>query len=241
MKTPNARGAVLPLHPGRVAAFGCPDPRRALCPNAPLGVGEALAELERAQPRMEQRLERMGQRSAEELDGVGVDEPAQHRRAAVRPALLKVGLAPVWRRAGVRGRRGRGGCAGRACSSCLVGAQLPVAQPVVHPGQAVRVVELGRKHRGDAEAEQPGAGPPRRACAARGPRAGRWPPRTGRAIPRRRATGRGLPTTAGVSAGPGRTCPVPARLQSAGLTLTPRWLPCDGDQVQAGVDVKRAR
>ena len=35
-----------------------------------------------------------------------------------------------------------------------VGAQQPAAEPVVHAAEAVRVVELGGQHRGDAEGEQ---------------------------------------------------------------------------------------
>ena len=50
-----------------------------------LGVGQALAQRELAQPRIQQRLERMRQRAAEQFDGAGVDQLAQQRAAAVPP------------------------------------------------------------------------------------------------------------------------------------------------------------
>ena len=48
-----------------------------------LRVGEALAQRELAQPRVQQRLERVGQRTAEQLDRAGVDQFAQQRAGAV--------------------------------------------------------------------------------------------------------------------------------------------------------------
>jgi len=51
------------------------------------GVGQALAQRELAQPGVEQRLERMRQRAAEQFDGARADELPQHRAAAVLPVL----------------------------------------------------------------------------------------------------------------------------------------------------------
>ncbi len=42
-------------------------------------VGETFAEGERPQARIEQRLERVGQRPAEKLEGLAIDEVAEHR------------------------------------------------------------------------------------------------------------------------------------------------------------------
>ena len=48
-------------------------------------VGQAFAQRELAQPRRQQRLERVGQRAAEQLHRAGVDQAAQQRAAAVPP------------------------------------------------------------------------------------------------------------------------------------------------------------
>ena len=59
------------------------------------GVGEALAQGELAQPRVQQRLERMRQRTAEQFDRLGVDELAQQRAAAVAPVRREVVERPT--------------------------------------------------------------------------------------------------------------------------------------------------
>lgn len=57
---------------------------------AVLGVGQALAERELPQARMQQWLERMSQRTAEQLDGLAVDQFAQQWARAVTPQRLEV-------------------------------------------------------------------------------------------------------------------------------------------------------
>ena len=72
------------LHPRRVCALGRPDAARRV--GEPLArVGEAFAERELPQPRIQQRLERVRQRAAEQFDGVRVDQLPQQRAAAVAP------------------------------------------------------------------------------------------------------------------------------------------------------------
>ena len=86
----DAGGRVAGLHAGGVGAFGCPDAAGGVRePGA--GVGQALAQRELAQPGVEQRLERMRQRAAEQFDGARADELPQHRAAAVLPVLGKFG------------------------------------------------------------------------------------------------------------------------------------------------------
>ena len=70
--------------PGAYAHSGAQMPF-GVCAKPLAGVGKALAQRELAQPRIEQRLERMRQRSAEQFDGVGVDQLAQQRAGAVAP------------------------------------------------------------------------------------------------------------------------------------------------------------
>ena len=67
-----------------------PRCRSGVWANALPRVGQALAQRELAQPRVEQRLERVGQRAAEQFDGVGVDQLAQQRAGAVPPERLEV-------------------------------------------------------------------------------------------------------------------------------------------------------
>ncbi len=147
----HARGGVPAFHAGRVAALGCPDPGRGVAP-AGVRVGEALGEGERPQPLVEQRLERVRERTAEQFDRLGVDQFPQDGGTAVAPTGFEVRQScrgrAVLARAEllVRGRRHPRG---------LVGADLPVAEPVVHPVEAVRVVELSREDRGDAERQHP--------------------------------------------------------------------------------------
>ncbi len=50
-----------------------------------LGVGQALAQRELAQPRVQQGLERVGQRATEQFDGAGVDELTQQWAGTVGP------------------------------------------------------------------------------------------------------------------------------------------------------------
>lgn len=112
-------------------------------------VGKPFAQRELAQPRVQQRLERVRQRSAEQLDGVSVDQLAQQGARAVPPQRgelveLTIGFGdlanaelPQWFRQG-------GG---------LLGAQPPVRQPVMHARQAVRIVELCGDHGSHPERE----------------------------------------------------------------------------------------
>ena len=83
-EVPDTGGGVVVLHAGRVCAFRRPDACRRVSQPL-LGVGQTLAQRELPQPRIEQRLERMRQRAAEQLDGVAVDQLAQQRAAAVPP------------------------------------------------------------------------------------------------------------------------------------------------------------
>ena len=59
-------------------------PRRRVC-EALLGVGQPLAQRELAQSGVQQRLERMRQRAAEQFDGAGVEQLTQQRAAPVLP------------------------------------------------------------------------------------------------------------------------------------------------------------
>ena len=54
------------------------------------GVGQTLAQREIPQPRVQQRLERVGQRAAEQFDRARVDQLAQQRAAAVPPERAEV-------------------------------------------------------------------------------------------------------------------------------------------------------
>ena len=108
-----------------------------------LSVGQTLAQRELAQSRIQQRLEGMRQRTAEQLDGFTVDQFAQQRAATVPPQ----GGVVVERAVGF-GHLAKAELAQRfPQGGCLLGAQLPVGQPVMHAGKAVRVVELRGDHR----------------------------------------------------------------------------------------------
>lgn len=48
-------------------------------------VGQTFAQRELPQPRIQQRLERVGQWAAEQLDRAGVDQGAQQRACAMAP------------------------------------------------------------------------------------------------------------------------------------------------------------
>ena len=74
----DARFGVPALHARGVPALGSPDPGRSVIPPG-MRVGETFAEGERPQARIEQRLERVGQRPAEKLEGLAIDEVAEHR------------------------------------------------------------------------------------------------------------------------------------------------------------------
>ena len=113
------------------------------------GVGQALAQRELAQPRIEQRLERVRQRAAEQFDGAGVDQLAQQRTAAVPPQRRE--LVECAARLGVLANPERAQRFRLTQRGGLQGAQLPVGQPVVHARQAVRVVELRGDHRRHAQ------------------------------------------------------------------------------------------
>ena len=135
--------------PGAYAHSGAQMPE-GVCAEPLVGVGQALAQRELAQSRIQQRLERMRQRSAEQLDGVGVDELAKQWAAAVPPQRGELVELPV----------GLGyltntelpqrflKCGRLAC------AQPPVGQPVMHARQAVGVVQLRGDHRCHAECHQ---------------------------------------------------------------------------------------
>ena len=75
---------VVDFHARRVGALRRPDTGRRVREPLP-GIGQALAQRELAQPRVQQRLERVRQRAAEQFDGAGVDQLAQQRAAAVAP------------------------------------------------------------------------------------------------------------------------------------------------------------
>ena len=84
------------LHAGGVGAFGCPDPGRAVPWREPqLGVGQPFPQRELAQPGGKQRLERVGQRAAEQFHGAGVDQSAQQGAAAMPPQCGEVLERPV--------------------------------------------------------------------------------------------------------------------------------------------------
>src|SRR4051812_18613633 len=99
------------------------------------GVGEAFAKGEFAQARVQQRLERVGQGPAEQLDGVGVDQLAQQRAATVSPVRREVlerpaGLFVFTNAEGAqRVRRRVAASAATASNRCFLAAQLPVRQP----------------------------------------------------------------------------------------------------------------
>ena len=81
---PDTGCGVIEFHAGGVCAFRRPDAGRRV--REPLvGVGQTFAQRELAQSRVQQRLEGMRQRPAEQLDGVAVDQLAQQRAAAVLP------------------------------------------------------------------------------------------------------------------------------------------------------------
>ena len=73
---PDPGGGVKVLHAGGVGALRSPDAGRGVTESLP-GVGQPLAQRELAKPRVQQRLERMRQRPAEQLDGSGIDQVAQ--------------------------------------------------------------------------------------------------------------------------------------------------------------------
>ena len=124
-------------------------------------IGQSLTEGELAQARIQQWLERMGQWAAEEFHGAGIDEFAQQRTGAVTPQHGEILQGP--RGLGVfaaseppqRLRIGRSpGCGtGGAWTLAASSAQLPVGQPPMHAVQAVRVIELGGDHRGEAQGD----------------------------------------------------------------------------------------
>jgi hypothetical protein len=142
-EAPHTRRRVAVLHPGRVAALRRPDPGRSRA-DPHRGVGEPRLQRERADLGLQQRTERVCGRAAEQLEGVGTGQGAQQRGRAVAPVALEHverGCGrPVLPRAEIR-QPGRG----------TVRAQQPAAEPVVHPAQAVRVVELGGEHRRDPQ------------------------------------------------------------------------------------------
>ena len=90
----DARCGVVVFHARRVGALGRPDAGRRVREPLPR-VGQALAQRELAQPRIQQRLERMRQRAAEQFDGAGVDQLAQQRAAAVPPQRGEVVERPL--------------------------------------------------------------------------------------------------------------------------------------------------
>ena len=115
-----------------------------------VGVGKTLAQRELAQSRIEQRLERMRQRSAEQFDGVAVDQLAQQRAGTVPPQRgelveLAVGLGNLANTELAQRFRQR---------RRLSGAEPPVGQPVMHARQAVRIVELRGDHGRHPERQQ---------------------------------------------------------------------------------------
>ena len=71
----DTRCGVIGFHAGGVRALWRPDTGRRVSESL-TGVGQALTQREFAQPRIEQRLEWVRQRAAEQFDGAGVDQPA---------------------------------------------------------------------------------------------------------------------------------------------------------------------
>lgn len=59
------------------------------------GVGEPLAQREFTQARMQQRLERVGQRPAQQLDDLTVDQLPQHRAGTVAPVRIELDKLPL--------------------------------------------------------------------------------------------------------------------------------------------------
>ncbi len=194
----DTRCGVIDFHAGRVRALRRPDARRRV--REPLlGVGQTLAQRELAQPRIEQRLERMRQRAAEQFDGVGVDQLAQQRAAAVPP-----------QRRELVERRGRP----RRAREYRTPATVPAASSPPAPAAASWPASGAcpdRQYGSSSCAVTTGVMPSvsrcdglrRPACAAPASAAGRPPTTTGRAIPRRPATGRDGPATADGCAGRG--------------------------------------
>ena len=149
---PDARGRVVLFHTRRVAALRRPNPGGPR-PDPQRRVGQAGVQCELAHPRVQQRLERVGQRPAEQLDRRIVDQRTKDGGEAVPPA----GAQLLGRADGgpVLGRRQLP--QGRVASPQrrrVLGAQLPVAEPVVERADAVRVVELRGEHRRDAQRQQ---------------------------------------------------------------------------------------
>ena len=118
---------------------------------ARLGVGQALAQGELAQPRIQQRLERMRQRPAEQFDG---SASISSRSSGLPPCRHSVAKSSSARPASACSRIPNSRNGFRQRRGALQGPQLPVGQPVVHAGQAVRVVELGGDHRRHAQRHQ---------------------------------------------------------------------------------------
>jgi hypothetical protein len=119
-----------------------------------LSVGEALAEGERTQSWVEERLERMSQRAPEQFESATVDEIAENRGSAVLLTGFEVfqccGRRTVLARAEFTVRR-------VWHPGSFVRSDLPIAEPVVHTGQAVRIVELRREYRRDSQRQEVGS------------------------------------------------------------------------------------
>ncbi len=84
----------------------------------------------------------MGEWTTEKFDGARIDESTNDCGTAVTPLRFE----SVQRRCGSAMFANRQRPIGR-----LVGAQLPITEPVVHSGEAVRIVELRSEHRCDAQ------------------------------------------------------------------------------------------
>ena len=151
-------GGVIPFQARRIRAFGCPDTARYVSEALPR-VGQALAQREFPQSRVQQWLKGMRQRSTQEFDRVGVDQLAKQGAAAMAPQRGEFleGLAGLAMFANPElAQRLRGsvtGAGGAAPDSRLLATQLPVGQPVLHAGQRVGIVELGGDHGRHAEGQ----------------------------------------------------------------------------------------
>ncbi|SHX02960.1 Uncharacterised protein [Mycobacteroides abscessus subsp. bolletii] len=59
-------------------------------PEALCGICQSFAQCELAQARVQQRLERMSQWTAQQFDGLGIDQVAQRSAAAVTPVRVEL-------------------------------------------------------------------------------------------------------------------------------------------------------
>ena len=109
-----------------------------------MGVEQSFSEREGAESGIEQRLERVRQRAAQQFYGSGVDQRSKDRGPAVPPP----GLESIERGGGTSVFPN-----GQVAVCRLVGSELPVPEPVVHSGQAVWIVELSGQYRGDPQRE----------------------------------------------------------------------------------------